>query len=88
MENLGPVDVYVTMTGSEKVSTKFYLRDDDMLSFIESNIHILDERLKKRGYALKAEVTVKNGEEKGFAERLTGEKRKKSACFFPHRLLM
>lgn len=72
MENLGPVDVYVTMTGSEKVSTKFYLRDDDMLSFIESNIHILNERLEKRGYALKTEVTVKNGEEKGFAERLTG----------------
>lgn len=72
MENLGPVDVYVTMTGSEKVSTKFYLRDDDMLSFIESNIHILNERLEKRGYLLKTEVTVKSREEKGFGERLTG----------------
>ncbi|MBD5106411.1 MAG: flagellar hook-length control protein FliK [Lachnospiraceae bacterium] len=72
MENLGPVDVYVTMTGSEKVSTKFYLRDDDMLSFIESNIHILNERLEKRGYLLKTEVTVKSREEKGFGELLTG----------------
>ncbi len=73
MDNLGAVDVYVTMTGSEKVNTKFYLRDDDMLSFIESNIHILNERLEKRGYALKTEVTVKSGEEKSFAERLAGE---------------
>lgn len=72
MENLGPVDVYVTMTGSEKVSTKFYLKDDDMLSFIEKNIHILNERLEKRGYLLNTEVTVKSREEKGFLERLTG----------------
>lgn len=73
MENLGPVDVYVAMTGSERVSTKFYLKDDDMLSFIESNIHILNERLEKRGYLLKTEVTVKSNEEKDFAKRLSGE---------------
>ncbi|MBD5544278.1 MAG: flagellar hook-length control protein FliK [Lachnospiraceae bacterium] len=71
MENLGAVDVYVTMTGSERVSTKFYLKDEDMLAFIESHIHILNERLEKRGYLLKTEVTVKK-EEKSFADRLAG----------------
>ena len=30
MEHLGPVDVYVTMTGGDHVNTKFYLKDDEM----------------------------------------------------------
>lgn len=49
MENLGPVDVYVAMQSS-KVSTKFYLRDDDMIDFMAAHMDILTERLRARGY--------------------------------------
>ena len=49
MEHLGPVDVYVTMEMS-KVNTKFYVRDDEMLDFLGAHMHILTERLAKRGY--------------------------------------
>lgn len=49
MEHLGPVDVYVAMQNS-KVSTKFYLRDDEMIDFVASHMDILTERLKGRGY--------------------------------------
>ncbi len=49
MENLGPVDVYVAMQSS-KVSTKFYLRDDEMIDFMAAHMDILTERLRARGY--------------------------------------
>lgn len=49
MEHLGPVDVYVTMEMS-KVNTKFYVQDDEMLDFLGAHMHILTERLAKRGY--------------------------------------
>ncbi|MBQ8117447.1 MAG: flagellar hook-length control protein FliK [Lachnospiraceae bacterium] len=49
MENLGPVDVYVAMQ-AEKVNTRFYVRDDEMLDFLEAHMDLLTERLQKRGY--------------------------------------
>ncbi len=49
MEHLGPVDVYVTLEQS-RVNTKFYVRDDEMLDFLEAHMDILTERLAKRGY--------------------------------------
>ncbi len=49
MEYLGPVDVYVSMKNT-KVSTKFYLRDDEMIDFIGVHMDILTRRLKERGY--------------------------------------
>ncbi len=49
MEHLGPVDVYVSMQ-SERVSTRFYVRDDEMLDFLEQHMDLLNERLQKRGY--------------------------------------
>jgi len=58
MEHLGPVDVYVSMM-QEKVNTKFYLQDDDMLDFIMAHMHILTERLKKRGYNCNCEMQVR-----------------------------
>lgn len=69
MENLGPVDVYVSMKNT-KVSTKFYLRDDEMIDFIGKHMDILTRRLKERGYECscsmvrrdeKAEETTKGG---------------------------
>lgn len=63
MEHLGPVDVYVSMQ-MEKVSTKFYVRDDEMLDFLEAHMDLLTSRLEKRGYSMTVQTVVKKpGEE-------------------------
>ncbi|MBR1770902.1 MAG: flagellar hook-length control protein FliK [Lachnospiraceae bacterium] len=46
MEHLGPVDVYVAMQ-AEKVSTRFYVQDDEMLDFLEAHMDLLTSRLEK-----------------------------------------
>ncbi|SEF49768.1 hook-length control protein FliK [Butyrivibrio sp. Su6] len=56
MDNLGPIDVYVKML-EKKVTTNFYVADDSILDLINDNIHILNERLEKRGYSMN--VTLK-----------------------------
>lgn len=56
MQYLGMVDVYASISSSNNVFTKFYLESDEMLDFIEANIHILDERLAGRGYHLTTEM--------------------------------
>lgn len=56
MQNLGMVDVYASMTAAKNVFTRFYLESDEMLDFIEANIHILNERLTGRGYQLTTEM--------------------------------
>lgn len=58
MANLGPVDVYASITPGNNVYTKFYLANDEMIDFIEDNIHILNERLEKRGYNMKTEMVL------------------------------
>lgn len=58
MEHLGPVDVYVTLQSS-KVSTKFYLRDEDMIDFLSEHMSLLTQRLEKRGYDCSCSLTVK-----------------------------
>lgn len=58
MEHLGPVDVYVSMQ-MEKVNTKFYVQDDEMLDFLEAHMDILTQRLEKRGYHMDVQMTVK-----------------------------
>lgn len=62
MEHLGAMDVYVTMQ-QNKVSTNFTLRDESALDLIAQNISLLDERLTKRGYALKAQFQIKEEDE-------------------------
>ena len=57
MQYLGMVDVYASMTEAKNVFTRFYLESDEMIDFIAENIHVLDERLKNRGYNLKTEMT-------------------------------
>ncbi len=69
MEHLGPVDVYVQMKETN-VSTRFFLKDDEMLDFINEHIHILTERLEKRGYNMSCRMVVR-GEEDGQAENVT-----------------
>ncbi len=62
MEHLGALDVYVAMQ-QNKVSTNFTLQDESALDLIEQHISLLDERLTKRGYALKAQFQIKEDEE-------------------------
>lgn len=58
MEHLGSVDVHVALT-DQKVSTKFYLKDDRALDLIADHIDILNERLNKRGYSMSAQFLNK-----------------------------
>lgn len=58
MENLGPVDVYIAMQQT-RVTTRFTVRDDEMLDFLNDNMHILNERLEKKGYSMRCEMTVR-----------------------------
>lgn len=71
MENLGPVDVYIAMQ-EQKVNTKFTVRDDDMLDFLNDHMHILNERLRKRGYTMRCEMEVEKtrGEEENPIDRI------------------
>lgn len=62
MEHLGPLDVYVTMQ-NQKVNTSFTLYDEGAMDLIEQHIGLLDERLAKRGYDLKAQFQMKESEE-------------------------
>ena len=57
MEHLGPLDVYVKMKES-KVSTNFYVADESILDLINDNIHILNERLEKRGYTMSVKMML------------------------------
>ncbi len=57
MENLGPVDVFVKLLDT-KVTTNFYVADDMVLDLINDNIHILDERLNKRGYSMQVNIKL------------------------------
>lgn len=61
MDHLGPLDVYVVLK-EQRVNTQFYLQDENMIDFIADHIHILNERLEKRGYSLHAEMKVKEEE--------------------------
>ncbi len=78
MENLGPVDVYVAMQNS-KVSTKFYLKDDEMIDFMAAHMDILTERLRKRGYdcsyAMAVREEKRSQEAKGGLEPLLKQER-------------
>lgn len=55
MEHLGSMDIYVALT-QEKVSTRFYLEREELLDFLEQNMHILDEHLSRRGYRMEYEL--------------------------------
>lgn len=62
MENLGPVDVYVTLDTNQgnKVNTQFTVADDETLDLINEHIDELTARLEKRGYSMTCKMHVKN----------------------------
>ncbi|SFB68601.1 flagellar hook-length control protein FliK [Butyrivibrio sp. YAB3001] len=73
MDNLGPLDVYVRML-DKKVTTNFYVADVSIIDLINDNIHILNERLEKRGYSMKATLKLQddlNGEDAAVDEMLS-----------------
>ena len=49
MDNLGGVDISVKMF-QKNVSANWYLEDADSLALLEENMHLLTERLEKKGY--------------------------------------
>lgn len=57
MEHLGTIDIHVLMQ-EKNVSTKFYLADENVIDFIAEHIHVLNERLEKRGYAFQAQMLM------------------------------
>lgn len=73
MEHLGPVDVYVAMQ-NQNVSTKFYLQDDATLDLVMNHIHVLNERLEKRGYSMQCEMIQRNQETNVMEEILETDK--------------
>lgn len=77
MEHLGPMDIHVLMKDTN-VSTKFYLQDESMIDFIAEHIHLLNERLQKRGYSFQSEmlVTEKIQETVNVIETLTAQEKK------------
>lgn len=67
MDHLGPVDVYVAMQNS-KVSTRFYVVDDEMLDFLEAHMDLLTERLQKRGYDCSMSMEIRGEKASGSAK--------------------
>lgn len=58
MEHLGNMDIYVKMK-DYNVSTQFTLANEAVLDFLGDHIHILNERLEKKGYHMQAEMKYK-----------------------------
>lgn len=63
MDNLGPVDIYVKLTG-KNVSTNFCLESEELLDFVYSNIDKLNARLEALGYDAKFEMKVAQEKDK------------------------
>lgn len=81
MEHLGALDVYVAMQ-QNRVSTNFTLQDESALDLIEQHISLLDERLTKRGYDLKAQFHMKEegaDEENGIMQTILNQSKNISA---------
>lgn len=65
MDNLGPVDVYVKLSGVN-VSTDFRLESDELLDFVCEHIDKLNERLRALGYNFSYEVKTLDKDSKPF----------------------
>lgn len=68
MEHLGPMDVHVSMNNFTKVNTHFYIQSEELMDFIEQNIHLLEKRLNDKGYDMKMSVTKKDSASTPIAE--------------------
>lgn len=72
MEHLGNLDIYVRMK-DYNVSTQFTLANEEVLDFLAEHIHILNERLEKKGYHMQAEMKYQEKEqEENVISRIRG----------------
>ncbi len=71
MEHLGNLDVYVKMK-DYNVSTQFTLANEDVLDFLAEHIHILNERLEKKGYHMQSEMKYKEDQQENVMSRIRG----------------
>lgn len=55
MDHLGPLDIYLDLKDTH-LTGKFYLDNALSMNLIASNLPLLEEALKKKGYTLKSEV--------------------------------
>lgn len=62
MEHLGNMDIYVKMK-DYNVSTQFTLANEEVLDFLAEHIHVLNERLAKKGYHMESEMKYKKEEQ-------------------------
>lgn len=67
MEHLGPLDVYVALQG-EKVNTRFCVADEGILDFLEQHMNLLTDRLQRRGYDCKVNLSINENRSEGEAE--------------------
>ncbi|MDD6401512.1 MAG: flagellar hook-length control protein FliK [Lachnospiraceae bacterium] len=61
MDNLGPIDVHVTLNNSE-VITKFYVEDEESARIIKEHMDMLQEALKNNGLNLHSETINRNSD--------------------------
>ena len=72
MEHLGDLDIYVKMKDYD-VSTQFTLANEGVLDFLADHIHLLNERLEKKGYHMQSEMKYKEKEqEENVMSRIRG----------------
>lgn len=71
MEHLGNMDIYVKMKDFN-VSTQFTLANESVLDFLAEHIHVLNERLEKKGYHMQSEMKYKEEKEENVISRIRG----------------
>ena len=70
MEYLGTMDIHITMKEGNHINTHFYLEKEEMLTYIEENIHLLNDRLKNKGYQMDVQTSLKDSSSKGIVEEM------------------
>ena len=73
MEHLGYVSVYVAMR-QEKITTNFYLQDEESLKLIEDHLDVLTKRLQDRGYSVQAGCVLQKEQRTVMDEILSSDK--------------
>ena len=73
MEHLGHVSVYVAMR-QEKITTNFYLQDEESLKLIEDHLDVLTKRLQDRGYSVQAGSVLQKEQRTVMDEILSSDK--------------
>lgn len=73
MENLGPLDIYVAME-NQKVNTQFYVKNDEILDFLNEHMDLLTKRLQERGYDVTIGSQTREEKKNGFLAMVKVEK--------------